>query len=613
MNQERIKKEATQSQPQQPNITGIPTQMKLDFERRSGLSFDDVRVHYNSDQPAKLGALAYTQGTQVYIGPGQSQHLGHELGHVVQQKLGMVQADTRHASGAEMNTDPALERQADLLGNGAVLPFMRRDLLRDKMPVQPLGLSIVQTQPKHIFSTVKEVEDTFPIKIDPKTSFHPYVMAAPLTNSTYPTMVFESMGTTVGCCQEIYDQSCKYSGDTICVFALNTQLNDDSTTRKPEINKVWSNFSDQWQALGEWIQRKAQEQTARQTAGQTAGQAAANPVHLLYCYPLWWKSPSNADKGYSMPYIEARIFVMQKAKEIIDEHHSGGKFLYRWIDGDARDDTTSALPLETLSNMVPGWPLSIATGSYRWRSEAAASDQAYSNFIEEINNAELCLRDEYYKLLSQEINGDSDSSDVLPFFPEPYENDHLPGFYFPETVLMMNKTAHDRILETADSLQGKLSENSQDKESMRILQIVWKECNGGNINLHPMISQLHVTKPIKHEFDAGTYLGANLRSILMEKKPPEYDVFITGLKNLRQSAFNNKHWFFLSNEKWDDWSNPLFLQENMDSGSTDTSEKHQTLLNQCRREKADELYDYLKENWDEIKAVSNRYKNGNHS
>lgn len=43
--------------------------MKLDFERRSGLSFDDVRVHYNSDKPARLGALAYTGGASLSAQP----------------------------------------------------------------------------------------------------------------------------------------------------------------------------------------------------------------------------------------------------------------------------------------------------------------------------------------------------------------------------------------------------------------------------------------------------------------------------------------------------------------------------------------------------------------
>jgi hypothetical protein len=46
---------------------------------------DGVRVEYNSDKPAQLGAKAYTQGSRVYIAPGQEKHLGHELGHVIQQ------------------------------------------------------------------------------------------------------------------------------------------------------------------------------------------------------------------------------------------------------------------------------------------------------------------------------------------------------------------------------------------------------------------------------------------------------------------------------------------------------------------------------------------------
>ena len=95
-----------------PNLTGIPTQMKLDFEQRSGLSFDDVRVHYNSDKPAQLQALAYTQGTQVYVGPGQERHLKHELGHVVQQKTGIVKP-TAVVNGISINDSSELEEMAD--------------------------------------------------------------------------------------------------------------------------------------------------------------------------------------------------------------------------------------------------------------------------------------------------------------------------------------------------------------------------------------------------------------------------------------------------------------------------------------------------------------------
>lgn len=105
-----------------PNLTGIPAQLKLELEERSGMSFDDVRVHYSSDRPARLNALAYTQGNQVYVGPGQEKHLRHELGHVVQQKLGQVPV-TRKVNGMPVNDNPQLEAQADhFLSQGIRLP-----------------------------------------------------------------------------------------------------------------------------------------------------------------------------------------------------------------------------------------------------------------------------------------------------------------------------------------------------------------------------------------------------------------------------------------------------------------------------------------------------------
>ncbi len=100
---------------QKKSDTGIPAQMKEKFETASGFSFDDVKVNYNSDKPAQLQALAYTQGNEVHIGPGQEQHLAHELGHVVQQKQGRVEPTTQ-LQGMDINDDEELEKEADLMG-----------------------------------------------------------------------------------------------------------------------------------------------------------------------------------------------------------------------------------------------------------------------------------------------------------------------------------------------------------------------------------------------------------------------------------------------------------------------------------------------------------------
>ncbi len=100
------------------NRTGIPDATKSGFEGISGFAFDDVRVHYNSQRPAAVQALAYTQGNNVYIGPGQEKYLHHELGHVVQQKQGKVKP-TGYVAGFPVNDKKQLETEADNIGRKA--------------------------------------------------------------------------------------------------------------------------------------------------------------------------------------------------------------------------------------------------------------------------------------------------------------------------------------------------------------------------------------------------------------------------------------------------------------------------------------------------------------
>lgn len=110
---------AAESQPVQlqekENKTGLPDDLKAGVEALSGFSMDDVRVHYNSSKPAQLQALAYTQGTEIHVGPGQEKHLPHEAWHVVQQMQGRVQP-TVQMKGVQINDDEGLEREADVMG-----------------------------------------------------------------------------------------------------------------------------------------------------------------------------------------------------------------------------------------------------------------------------------------------------------------------------------------------------------------------------------------------------------------------------------------------------------------------------------------------------------------
>lgn len=102
----------------QKNNTGLPDTMKQGMESLSGLSLDDVKVHYNSGKPAQLQAHAYTQGSNIHIAPGQERHLSHEAWHVVQQKQGRVRP-TMQYKGAAINDDKKLESEADKMGQKA--------------------------------------------------------------------------------------------------------------------------------------------------------------------------------------------------------------------------------------------------------------------------------------------------------------------------------------------------------------------------------------------------------------------------------------------------------------------------------------------------------------
>lgn len=102
-----------------PNLTGMPDNLKTGIENLSGYAMDEVRVHYNSSKPATVQALAYTQGTDIHVAPGQEQHLPHEAWHVAQQMAGRVKP-TAEVGGMPVNDNAALEHEADVMGSRAV-------------------------------------------------------------------------------------------------------------------------------------------------------------------------------------------------------------------------------------------------------------------------------------------------------------------------------------------------------------------------------------------------------------------------------------------------------------------------------------------------------------
>jgi hypothetical protein len=116
------------------NRTGLPDQLKAGIENLSGHSMDDVKVHYNSNQPAQLNAHAYAQGTDIHIAPGQEKHLPHEAWHVVQQKQGRVKPTLQMKGKVNVNDDKGLEKEADLMGRKAgslgIAPVSAADVIK---------------------------------------------------------------------------------------------------------------------------------------------------------------------------------------------------------------------------------------------------------------------------------------------------------------------------------------------------------------------------------------------------------------------------------------------------------------------------------------------------
>jgi hypothetical protein len=99
--------------------SSLPSPLKAGLEALSGMDLSGVRVHHDSSKPAQLNALAYTQGQDIYIGPGQGTHLPHEGWHAVQQMQERVKP-TMQAKGASINDDEVLEREADVMGAKAL-------------------------------------------------------------------------------------------------------------------------------------------------------------------------------------------------------------------------------------------------------------------------------------------------------------------------------------------------------------------------------------------------------------------------------------------------------------------------------------------------------------
>lgn len=130
----------------------IPDNLSSGLEKLSGIDLSDVKVHQNSDKPQQVGALAYTQGNDIHIAPGQEKHLPHEGWHVVQQKQGRVKPTLQMKSGEKINDDEALEKEADIMGSKASTLSTQSSGLQRQKSSQTNKESVIQK--RNIFDSV---------------------------------------------------------------------------------------------------------------------------------------------------------------------------------------------------------------------------------------------------------------------------------------------------------------------------------------------------------------------------------------------------------------------------------------------------------------------------
>lgn len=331
----------------------------------------------------------------------------------------------------------------------------------------------------------------------------------PVIPSEKPTMVFESMGTSNDAMENVYRESTKYKGNTVCVFGLNKKQG---------------------------------------TEGALVTAADKNEIpHHAVNFSFEWSKPARMDaaKGYEMPFIEARGEIMKQAKKLNFTMCAPGSVtakqqekvitptdkkpdlswqpVYRWIDGDAGDDSSEELEVKFLKTFARIEDPYIATGVYRWRHETdttAADAPNYHEFIELLNDKETFLRETYMKCMHQEMHTAEREGDAYAYGE----------FYLPESTFLMNQAAHNRISGAQRHID---SDGDQARESMRFFH-----ASGMERNKIIYKQQLHVTKPLKREFSADGYAKSLME--LFTSATYSKAALTAALQNLRQSAFGNQ-------------------------------------------------------------------------
>lgn len=509
------------------NNTGLPDNLKNGVESLSGYSLDDVRVHYNSDKPATVQALAYTQGTDIHVAPGQEHSLPHEAWHVTQQMAGRV-SPTTNIGGMPVNDNESLEHEADVMGEKAVQCKMdesevcfekinQENTIQRKDPLVKFFEGYHDKAGVQKGVTESDVKEIAGDNYENDSSFH---------------IAFETFGNDVTQLQELYTNVISnYNGKATVVIGLNSEaiLNKVVKTGYDGNFEVYRNRANRCGGIEVNVGKVSDVETIPEPLSTKVQEFNVTPKenHKIVICPFIYDGRYKQGGGYNMPYCEIRHKLMQKAEEYTAD-------IYRWIDRDCRDDES----IEKIGKLskTEDYNSFAYTAPYKWRIEPNKTvNNSIQTMVDLVNNAECDARAIFFSL--RKIYNVSNYK-----------------CYFPETNLYMSKAFHNSAMTKLEPYNTKSME-SQSRESEKATQKNESEITFKKIFV--------CSKPLKNIGTENSYFSS-LEAILppKSKQPANGAVFKTALENLRQTVFNSHDWLFKDNRAeyaWEMYKNTAIL------------------------------------------------------
>ena len=588
---------AQRAEAPRPNNTGMPDNLKAGIESLSGFSMDNVRVHYNSSKPATVQALAYTQGTDIHVAPGQEKCLPHEAWHVAQQMAGRV-SPTTNINGMPVNDNAALEHEADVMGEKAVQCKMvggeslknvnaMSDLIQCAGHIESvaIGESQVAKYGKAQIDSSKKGGDS-----------------ASLYKDDLPHIAFETMAndSRVGELSTLYKRVIKkYKGAASIYMGINActkyykQEQDtiwilDKESKNVDLSKVKLNVDREdyhsvipilfkWNLVG--LGKKMTKKFTNEI-GANSLKKGEKPEVLKNSEESGCKesiSEYTGVAGYVFPFFEARSMIMDKAA-------SSNADFYRWIDSDVSDDSSiEAINDQGYKVFDKEWrehfkrhldgkqmqsrddyekekkeflrkadPVLIS-GFYKWKRNDVSNDKINAKTASSCGGAALPLaqfKENYNRLVDlvnqTEIDFRKSYFKKKNIREEDYGPDVKLDFYFPESTLYMNKKAHDLAKTLSDYASG---DESQEREAEAVVNII------GCVNKRGLLvsNDVVVEKPLKNELSTNPdryskplEIIAGLSEKIMYDPIVDEKEFFACLSKLRQCSFMK--WKLLDDE-----------------------------------------------------------------